>query len=483
MSGFAGRVGTVESMAMSRESTASEIAHVTESASRAAAPYAALPAESRAAFLDRIAECLESVGGTLLATASRESHLPATPRLSGELARTCAQFRMFAELIRSDDWLDVRIVMGDPDRKPVPKPELRRLLIPLGPVAVFGASNFPLAYSVPGGDTASALAAGCPVVAKAHPAHPETSQLAADAILKAAAETGMPEGVFGLVWGGAEAGETLVSDPRIAAVGFTGSLRAGRALYNRAAARPRPIPVYAEMGSVNPVFLLPGALSARSEAIASGYAESVTASAGQFCTNPGVVVGVDGADFDGFVDALASQLKQIPSAAMLTTGITEAYTEGVERRKAQPGVAVACDAGGTGPSLFRVKATEFLENPSLREEVFGPSAIAVACESVPQFHEIAEALEGQLTATIHFEEGDLPAVRSVLPKLTTIAGRIIANGFPTGVEVNAAQTHGGPYPATTDSRTTSVGTAAILRFVRPISYQNFPRSLLPDCLR
>ncbi len=384
---------------------------------------------------------------------------------------------MFAGVLRGEP-LGVRVEAGDPARTPLPKPDLRRTLVPLGPVAVFGASNFPLAFSVAGGDTASALAAGCAVVVKAHPSHPGTSEMTAGAVVRAAQATGMAAEVFGMVHGGPDVGRELVLRPEIAAVGFTGSQQGGRALFDLAAGRPRPIPVYAEMGSVNPVFLMPGALAARGAKIAEGYAASLTAGVGQFCTNPGVVVGLNGGEFEAFLEDVSSRLEGVPEGTMLDAGIHARYLEAVGRL-AGHGATETCFAGaGAFPALFAVSAARFLAHPELHEEAFGPAAIAVRCADLDEMRAVARALVGQLTATVHFEDGD--AVRELLPFLVRMAGRIVANGFPTGVEVNAAMQHGGPYPATTDSRTTSVGTAAIERFLRPVVFQDFPPGLLPE---
>lgn len=464
------------------ESTPEEIVAATERAARAFPAYAATSPTERARFLERIAERLEELGDSLLETANRETALP-LPRLTGERGRTCAQLRMFANLIRTDAWLDLRFEAADPNRQPIPKPDLRQTKVPLGPVAVFGASNFPLAFSVPGGDTASALAAGCPVVVKAHPAHPETSRLCADAILGAVSDCGMPEGTFGVLWGGVETGRRLVEDPRIYAVGFTGSRRAGRALYDLAAGRERPIPVYAEMGSVNPVFVMPGVLANRASSFAKGYADSLTLGVGQFCTNPGVLVGLAGPEFDAMLSAIAGHLGGVAAGTMLYAGIEEAYVQGVDGlRRDERLLRLHCGEGAS-PALFAVDASVFVGDAALREELFGPAAIAVRCASPEEMREVADALEGQLTATVHFEGSDTEAVKALMPSLVRMAGRLIANGFPTGVEVNTAMQHGGPYPATTDSRSTSVGTAAILRFVRPVAYQDFPPDLLPAELR
>ncbi len=462
-------------------STAASLSEITSAARRAAAPYAAVSPKVRAGFLDRIAERLEELGDELIQTAHRESNLPIA-RLTGERGRTCSQLRMFANLIRSDAWLDIRIETADPARTPIPKPDLRRTQVPLGPVAVFGASNFPLAFSVPGGDTASALAAGCPVVVKAHPAHPETSRLAAEAILGAVSDCAMPDGTFGIVLGGVEEGRALVLDPNIYAVGFTGSFKAGKSLFDLAAGRPRPIPVYAEMGSVNPVFVFPGALDTKAEDLAKGYAGSLTLGVGQFCTNPGVVVGV-GPAFDAFVDSVATHLSAVSAGAMLHPGIQASYEAAVQSRSNDARLHCHLAGGGTAPALFSTDAQTFIASAVLREEAFGPTAIAVKCQEFAEMHQVAEALEGQLTATVLYQDSDVADVRAILPTLVHIAGRIVANGFPTGVEVNTAMQHGGPYPSTTDSRVTSVGTAAILRFVRPVAFQDFPDELLPEELK
>jgi NADP-dependent aldehyde dehydrogenase len=374
-----------------------------------------------------------------------------------------------------------------PDRKPLPKPDIRRLLIPIGPVAVFGASNFPLAFSVAGGDTASALAAGCPVVVKAHPAHPATSEIAARAVIDAAAAAGMPPGVFSLIQSTRNnVAIALVQHPHTRAVGFTGSLRAGRALFDAAARRPSPIPVYAEMGSVNPVFLLPAALAERAEAIAEGLAASVTLGVGQFCTNPGMVVGVASESFDRFVRRLESLMRDARPGTMLYPALLRSYEAGVLRLSAVDGTTIVrASAGGQGqescalPALFDTTAQTFLQHPELSEEVFGPSTVVVRCGSREEMDAVARRLDGQLTATIHGTPADLTGHAWLVSILEDKAGRLIVNGFPTGVEVCEAMQHGGPYPATTDSRTTSVGTAAIHRFARPVAYQDFPQSSLP----
>jgi len=462
--------------------TADEVVNAAVAAKLAFPQYAQIVPEQKASFLDATAGELLSLGDELLERAHHESGLPIA-RLTGERGRTCGQLKMFAQLVRDGTWQDVRIDAADSTRTP-PKPELRRLLVPIGPVAVFGASNFPLAFSVAGGDTASALAAGCPVIVKAHPAHPGTSELAAQAILAAAQKTGMPDGAFSMVHGGAEQGMALALRPEIYAVGFTGSKAAGRALFDVAAVRSRPIPVFAEMGSVNPVFLLQGALEERGETVAKGYAESLTLGVGQFCTNPGVVVGLRSAAFERFLDLVAGHLAEVSPGTMLTCQIEERYRESVEawsrHHLLRP---IAPHRGTSTPALFATSGASFLCDPDLAEEVFGPAAVAVECESEEEMLRVAEALEGQLTATIHMAEADGRAAEKLVPVLTRVAGRIVFNGFPTGVEVSPAMQHGGPYPASTDSRFTSVGTAAILRFARPVAFQNAPENLLPEALR
>jgi NADP-dependent aldehyde dehydrogenase len=471
------------------EASAAHVDAALEAAERAAHEYRRTSPAQRAAFLDRIAEEIERVGD-LLDVAHAETALPPA-RLAGERARTTGQLRLFADLVREGSWVEARIDRALPDRTPLPKPDVRRMLIPIGPVAVFGASNFPLAFSVAGGDTASALAAGCPVVVKAHPAHPATSELAGRAVTRAAAAAGMPPGVFSLIQSSRnDVALALVRHRHTAAVGFTGSLRAGRALFDAAAQRPDPIPVYAEMGSVNPVFLLPGALAERAEAIAEGLAISVTLGVGQFCTNPGVVVGVATGAFNRFVQRLEELIRRAQPGTMLYPALLESYEAGVRRLGAVAGTTtVRSSAGGATqescalPSMFDTTAQTFLRHQELAEEVFGPSTVVVRCGSREEVEAVARSLEGQLTATVHGTPADLVEHAWLVPILEDKAGRLVVNGFPTGVEVCASMQHGGPYPATTDSRTTSVGTAAIHRFARPVAYQNFPQPSLPPELQ
>lgn len=442
--------------------------------------YAETSPQKIAAFLETIGEQILAPGDSLIATASEETGL--TPdRLNGERTRTINQLRLFAEVARNGQWKDVRIDPALPDRKPLRRPDLRRTLIPIGPVAVWAASNFPLAFSVAGGDTASALAAGCPVILKAHPGHPRTSRLVAGAVGNAVEKCGLPAGVFSMIEGASpEVSLELVRHPCIKAGAFTGSLRAGRALLDAAAARPEPIPFFAEMGSANPVFVLPGALAERRDAIAEGLSQSVNLGVGQFCTCPGLAVGIASADFDQFAVQLRSRFAQATAGKMLTPAIAAAYGDAVARIGALNGVRGTRGSGdGPPPTLFETAAHSFLAASELHHEVFGPSTILIRCESQAELEQVARALDGSLTATLHGTEGDLRAQPVLLKILTRKAGRIIFNGYPTGVEVCSAMQHGGPYPSTTDPRFTSVGTAAIVRFARPICYQDFPPEFLP----
>lgn len=465
-----------------------DIADACAAAEDAAVSYADLPLERRAAFLEAIASEIEGLGDALLSRAAAESGLPLA-RLIGERGRTCGQLRLFAAEVRDGQWLKLRIDHADPARTP-PKPDLRLRMIPLGPVAVFGASNFPLAFSTAGGDTASALAAGCPVVVKGHPAHPGTAELVAGAITRAAAATQMPAGVFSLVTGTGNAiGAALVADPRIQAVGFTGSRSGGEALMKIAAARPQPIPVYAEMSAINPVILLPHALASRGKALAAGYVGSLTLGSGQFCTNPGLALALEGAALDAFLTEAGALVEAQVPQTMLTAGIHSAYEKGSAALAATPEVqTIARGVHPTGPhegrtALFSVAAKDWLAKAELQHEVFGTLSIVVRCADREELLAVLHGLEGQLTATLHMDEADTDDARSLLPVLERKVGRILANGWPTGVEVGHAINHGGPYPATSDGRTTSVGTLAIDRFLRPVAYQDLPQALLPEALR
>jgi NADP-dependent aldehyde dehydrogenase len=441
---------------------------------------------ARAELLDAIARNIMDLGSELIERAMAETGLPQA-RLEGERARTCNQLKMFGTLLRDGSWCDPRIDVALPTRTP-PRADLRYRLIGVGPVAVFGASNFPLAFSVAGGDTASALAAGCPVVVKAHSAHPGTSELVARAVVAAVAQCGLPAGVFALLTGsGSHIGQTLVAHPAIQAVGFTGSRSGGTALMATAAARKQPIPVYAEMSSINPVFLLPEALAGRPDSIAAGFAASLTLGVGQFCTNPGLVLGIEGPGLERFCASAAQALGGVAPGTMLSAGIAGAYQRGVQALASHEEVAtvLATPHGGCkgGAALFRTTAQAFLSQHALSDEVFGPASLVIACRDIDEMIAVAEHLEGQLTATLQMADGDADAARKLLPVLERKAGRILANGFPTGVEVTSAMVHGGPFPSTSDGRSTSVGTAAIYRFLRAVCYQDLPASLLPPVLQ
>lgn len=460
-----------------------------ESAAAAAAAafpaYRATTSEQRAQFLEAIATRIEAVSEPLIARAVAESGLPQA-RITGEVGRTTGQLRLFAAVLREGSWNGARIDTALPDRAPLPRPDIRQRFIALGPVAVFSASNFPLAFSVAGGDTASALAAGCPVIVKAHDAHPGTSEIVARAITEAVSESGLPAGTFSLLYGtGQELGIALVTDPRIKAVGFTGSRTAGIALVAAAAARPEPIPVYAEMSSINPVFLLDGALSTRGAELGKAFIGSLTMGSGQFCTNPGLVIAVDGPGLNAFVDAAREAISAAPASPMLTPNIARNYASGVE---SIAGAAELVARGAEGSetcgqaALFSTDAKTFLASPDLQAEVFGSSSLIVRCADAAEVAVVAQGLEGQLTATVHADDSDVEAAGELLPQLELTAGRILFNGWPTGVEVCHAMVHGGPFPATSDSRTTSVGARAIERFLRPVAYQDVPKALLPSAI-
>ncbi|MCZ8391548.1 aldehyde dehydrogenase (NADP(+)) [Achromobacter xylosoxidans] len=470
--------------------TLADVEAAADAARQAFDGYRLLAADARAAFLEDAAARIDALGTALTERAMAETGLPRA-RLDGERARTVAQLRMFAALVRSGDALDARIEPALPERQPA-RSLLAMQRMAIGPVAVFGASNFPLAFSVAGGDTAAALAAGCPVVVKAHPAHPGTSEMVGRALQDAVAAAGLPAGVFSMITeAGHEMGAALVAHPAIQAVGFTGSRVGGLALMRIAARRPQPIPVYAEMSSVNPTLFLPGALAAdKAEPLAREYIASLTLGAGQFCTNPGLALALAGPDLDRFLDAAASAVADCAPGVMLTAGIERAFEDGVARESAQPGAVVMARGhqadGRAQATLIRLRAADLLLSRRLPEEVFGPQGTFVVCSNAAELAALLEMLDGQLTATLHFDAedaADVALARDLLPILERKAGRILANGFPTGVEVCDAMVHGGPFPATSDGRSTSVGTAAIERFLRPVCYQNLPDSLLPPALR
>jgi NADP-dependent aldehyde dehydrogenase len=448
-------------------------------------PYRNAEPEVRAKLLEAIAQNILDIGDELIERCMAESGLP-RQRLEGERGRTVNQLRLFASVVRAGRYLDVRVDPAMPDRQPLPRSDIRSRMIPLGPVAVFGASNFPLAFSVAGGDTASALAAGCPVIAKAHSAHPGTSELVGRAVQQAVAASGLPEGVFSLLFDtGREIGQGLVADPRVKAVGFTGSRGGGTALMKIAAARPEPIPVYAEMSSINPVILFSGALEERGPAIAQAFVNSLMMGAGQFCTSPGLLLAEDGEGLNAFLSKAAEVLQEAAPGTMLTPGIHKSYCEGVERLASHDKVdTIARGKAGHNfqgqAGLFATSSDAFLSDPHLQEEVFGSSSLVVRCPDKDALRQVIEKLEGQLTAALHMAPSDYEQARSLMPLLEKTVGRILANGFGTGVEVSHAMVHGGPYPSTADGRSTSVGTMAIQRFLRPVSYQDIPDELLPD---
>lgn len=450
--------------------------------------YREVPTEKRAQFLDRIAEEIMLLGDDLLNRCSAESGLPLA-RITGERGRTCGQLKMFAQLIRDGWYADARIDTAQPERQPLPRSDIRRVLIPIGPVAVFGASNFPLAFSTAGGDTASALAAGCPVVVKAHSSHPGTNELISSAIITAAQKTGMPEGVFSSLYLSHDDVIKLVQHPVIAAVGFTGSRSVGMRLFNAAVSRPHPIPVYAEMSAVNPVILLDGALNARKEKIAKDLAVSVNMGAGQFCTNPGLVLAIDNPATKNFLSAYAQEITAAVPGVMLNKNICKAYTEDIAALQGNNALTElgrsAQEANGyqARPTAYSIKAADFIKDKKFGEEIFGPYNLVVLCKDEAELMQVLSGLEGQLTATIHAEPSDESLVKTVTAIVTQKAGRVIYGGYPTGVEVCNAMQHGGPFPSTTDGRSTSVGTAAIYRFLRPVAYQDFPDHLLPDTLK
>ena len=442
--------------------------------------------EDRAAFLDAIADEIEARGKEITAIGTSETGLPEA-RLEGERGRTTGQLKLFAGHIRKGDYLDRRHDEALPDRQPLPRPDLRMIQRPVGPVAVFGASNFPLAFSTAGGDTAAALAAGCPVVVKGHSAHPGTGEIVAQAIDAAIKRCGIHPGIFSLVQGGTrETGQALVTHPLIRAVGFTGSLAGGRALFDLCASRPEPIPFFGELGSVNPMFLMANAVKARGAEIAKGWAGSLTMGAGQFCTNPGIAVIVDGPEADAFAKAATEALEPVGAQTMLTDGIAGAYRSGRDRVAASAGVqellTSTCDLRNATPYLYRVSGKDWLANHALGEEVFGPLGLIVTAKDFDEMLAIARSLQGQLTGTIHMDEADTAEGKALMPILERKAGRLLANGFPTGVEVCDAMVHGGPYPASTNFGATSVGTLSIRRFLRPVCYQNMPQDLMPDDL-
>ena len=466
--------------------TAELVNKAVEAAEDAFWSYGYSTREDRAAFLNTIADEIDARGDAITQIGTEETGLPEA-RLIGERGRTVGQLRLFASHILAGDYLDRRHDEALPDRAPLPRPDLKMVQRPIGPVAVFGASNFPLAFSTAGGDTAAALAAGCPVVVKGHSAHPGTGEIVAEAIRAAVEKCGIHPGVFSLIQGGKrDVGTTLVQHPLIKAVGFTGSLGGGRALFNLCAARPEPIPFFGELGSVNPMFLLPEALSARGAAIAEGWAGSLTMGAGQFCTNPGIAIVIEGDDANAFAAAAVKALEPIGAQTMLTDGIADAFRNGRDAIAATTGVqellTSTCDLRNATPYLFETTGAEWLENEVLGEEVFGPLGLIVRVKDADEMRALAKSLQGQLTCTLHMDDGDTELAGTLMPIIERKAGRLLANGFPTGVEVSDTMVHGGPYPASTNFGATSVGTLSIRRFLRPVCYQNMPDGILPGDL-
>lgn len=470
------------------DATINEVNSALQESQIAFLSYKNFSGKKKAGFLRSIADEIEALGQPLVSTAMQETNL-AEARIVNERGRTTSHCRMFANLVEDGSWVDARIDTAIPDRAPAPKADLRKMLVPIGTVVVFGAANFPLAYSTAGGDTISALAAGCPVIVKAHPAHAATSDLVASAIFKAIEKTGMPKGVFQHVHGGFETGQALVKHPFTKAVGFTGSLAGGKALFDLANQRAQPIPVFAEMSSINPVILLPDTLQKDAEKTAEKLAASITLGVGQFCTNPGLIIAVEGNGLDRFIKTLSLEFQKAMPGTMLHQGIADNYSKRLAQALTQKGVQVEGQSLTDGnaaqgrPLVASVAANDFIKNPALAEEVFGPYSLIVRCKSNDELNSVINHSQGQLTCTVIGDEVELAKHASLFNVLVEKAGRLVINGVPTGVEVCPSMQHGGPYPATTDSRFTAVGTDAIKRFVRPVSFQNFPDSLLPNELK
>jgi len=479
----------IENQNVFTEATSEEIDQAVTLAGEAFKKFSKISREKKALFLNTIADEILALGDELIEIYCLESGLPAG-RAKGERGRTIGQLRSFAELVADGSWVEATIDTAIPDREPIPKPDIRKMLVPLGPVVVFGASNFPLAYSTAGGDTASAFAAGCPVLVKSHPMHAGTGELVASAIIRAAEKTGMPNGTFSnLNSSGIEVGQKLVSHPGVKAVGFTGSIRGGRALYDLASQREEPIPVFAEMGSINPVVILPKALETRGVDLAKTYAKSITLGTGQFCTNPGLLLGIKGASLDRFIQTLSDEIVKIEPSCMLHPNIIGAYESNKNKAINQKGITVTSSYDNdvktnyARQAITTVEGHTFLENTTLHQEVFGPFSMVVQCKDTTEMELLISKLEGQLTGTIIADDKDAVNHSGVISALENRVGRIIFNGVPTGVEVCPAMVHGGPYPASTDSRFTAVGIHSIKRWVRPFSYQDWPDELLPNELK
>lgn len=468
------------------QATEEEVNQACKAASEAFKSYRNTTPEQRALFLEAIADELDALGQDFLDTISQETALPLA-RLQGERGRTSGQMRLFAKVLRRGDYLGARIDTALPEREPMPRVDLRQVKIGVGPIAVFGASNFPLAFSTAGGDTASALAAGCPVIVKAHSGHMVTADQVAQAIDRAVASTNMPKGVFSMVYGNG-VGEALVKHPLIQAVGFTGSLKGGQALSAMAAARPNPIPVFAEMSSINPMLMLPAALKNRGDSIAQDLADSVVMGCGQFCTNPGLIIGIKSPEYNQFIEKLTDIIGAKPAQTMLNAGTLESYSSGLEDLMTHEGFEHLAGQTQQGdqaqPQLFKADVELLLAgNQLLQEEIFGPATIVIEVKDKTQLIQALSSMNGQLTAALIADEADFAEFADVVPVLEEKAGRLLLNGYPTGVEVCEAMVHGGPYPATSDARGTSVGTLAIDRYLRPVCYQNYPQSLLPEALK
>jgi len=470
------------------EATSNEINEAVEIAAKAFKSFRHTSGAQKAKFLNAIADEILALDDKLISVYCAESGLP-EGRAKGERGRTIFQLRSFAELVADGSWVEATIDTAIPDRQPMPKSDIRKINIPLGPVVVFGASNFPLAYSTAGGDTAAALASGCPVIVKSHPMHAGTGELVASAIIKAAEKTNMPNGVFSnLNSSGIEVGVQLVKHPEVKAVGFTGSIRGGRALLDLAAQRVEPIPVFAEMGSINPVVMLPNALKNRNEALAKTYASSITLGTGQFCTNPGLIIGLKSDDLTNFISTLAEEIVKIEPSCMLHPNIFGAYESNKAKALAQPELKVVANYGNdiqenyARQAITTVEGKTFLANTTLHQEVFGPFSMVVQCDNIDQMEAIISNLEGQLTGTL-IADDEADKYSNIISALQNRVGRVIFNGVPTGVEVCPSMVHGGPYPASTDSRFTAVGINSIKRWVRPFSYQDWPNNLLPDELK
>jgi len=470
------------------DATIQEVDEVMQRAWQAFHTYRKLPLTQRGTFMRAIAKELEAAGDELIQVAMQETNLPEA-RLRNERTRTIFQLTSYADACEKGDWLEARIDTAISDRNP-PKPDVRKMLVPLGPVVVFGASNFPFAYSTAGGDTACAFAAGCPVIVKAHPAHPQTSELVAQAILKAAAQCKMPEGIFSHVYGaGFEVGQALIEHPHTRAVGFTGSYLGGRQLFDWANHRSKPIPVFAEMSSINPVFLLPGKLKESATETAKMYASSITLGVGQFCTNPGLIIGIEGRELQDFIQALGETIKEVAPGTMLHMGIFKNYVERRGNALSQEDVETIAVSvkdphlNEAAPTIASTTGEAFLNNPVLHQEVFGPYSLVVRCKDVAEMLELTKHLEGQLTATLMATAEDISQNGELMEEVKNICGRFIINNVPTGVEVCLSMQHGGPFPATTDSRFTSVGADGIKRFARPVAFQNWSNEWLPDELK